>query len=912
MGGKVLKRLILIALFLLMTVPVTIGLSQDDGEATPMPSLEITGVNATDLPTALITTNVVDSFGQPITNLGVDDFILTGDLAGVGEIIDVQNITDDNLSFAVVLVIDTSSSMAGTPLAQSQEAARIFINNLGENDPVAIVTFNTSARLVQDYTTDRDVLLAAIDTLGFGGQTALYDATVLAVDVATRAPTPRRAIVLLSDGAEYGGEGGIPASFNDRDTAVNAGIIRGVPIYTIGLGYGTNLDRIYLEEVSGLTNASNFESPTPAELPSIYDALSQNLRSQYVVTISADVPFDGAEYGFALQSDTSEGLTNEASAVLRAPIPVPIITVDGLPEGEITEPTTITVNILADDDIAEVTLNDEATELTDNALTVAINPVDLMPGSYSVPVSVTDVDGDATALSIDYTIGALPSDVSISPDTSDLTIAEPTSFELTITGQTLPTTVDVSLGGTSIDLGTGDTVPFVIDPFLFQPGEQTLAITVTNEGGVTSTTEASVSIVALPPEVTITGIEEGAVFEGSFLPDDSVSILVDATSQTAITDVVISVDGNEVTTLSEAPYIADIDFLNTLGSGEHTVDVTVNNEGGASTTESIGFMLTIIPTATIVPTETNTPEPTVDTQATTNAQSTSDAFATTDAQSTLDTEGTFEANAQATAEIQGTLDAQSTLEAASNATLDAQATVDMQLTGDAQATLDMQATADNEVAESTLNVEQTIVAEQASIQQTQDEQATYDADATLFADSQQTQLALETEAAEQTEEANAAIQQTQEAQETLDAEMTTVADASVQQTQDAQETLDAEMTTVADAVDQLTLEAQETIDTQAQIDAQVELDAQATLTALAEITEDATVEPTIEPTEELTDEPTVDAPQATATEVVITDEFDAQQADEDSGLPLGLIIGGIALLIVIIFLIMFFTQRREE
>lgn len=905
-------------------MPVAIGLSQDD-ESASTPTIEVNGVNATDLPTALITTNVVDSFGQPVTGLEVADFTLSGELADVGQIVDVQNITDDNLSYAVVLVIDTSSSMAGLPLTQAQEAARIFINNLGEDDPVAIVGFNTTASLIQDYTTDRDVLLNAINSLPFGGQTALYDATVLAVDVANRAPTPRRAVVLLSDGAEYGAAGGIPASLSTRDDALNAGIIRGVPIYTIGLGYGTNLDRLYLQEVSGATNASNFESPTPEDLPAIYDGLSQVLRSQYVVTINADIPQDGTEYGFGLQANTSEGATNEATATLRAPIPVPILSIEGIPDTPIAEPTTITINVLADDALDSVMVGDEPVELTDGAYSMTIDPVTLNPGEYSIPISVTDVDGDSTSASLDFSIEALPSVVTLSPDPAGLTISEPTGFDIAITGQTLFTTVDVTLGGESIDMGTGDTIPFVIDPFLFSPGEQTLSITVTNEGGVTSTLDNTLTIAPIPPIMTITGITEGEVFEGSFLPDDVVSILVDVDSQSEVSEVILSVDGNEVTMLTEAPYIADLDFLNTLGTGDHTVDVTVNDAGGASATQSIGFTVTIIPTATPTPPPTNTPTPTVDTQATVDAQSTSDALVmqmttTAEAVSTQSAQATSDADATNTANQQATADAQSTSDA--QAELDAQATNEAQATNDAQATIDAEATS---VAIETLSVEQTQIAEQASIQATEDEQATADAQSTLLSESQATQSAMETESAQGTldaqgrSEADATesaqmtldAQATTDAQATSDADSTSVASASIQQTTDAQAELDAQATSDAQA----TLDAEDAESAQATLDAQGTLDAQSTLdaeaTLAAEVTEVVTEEPTLEPTEELTDEPTP-APQLTATPVVITDEIEAQEADADNDNIIPLVIVGIGIILVLILLVLFFTRRREE
>lgn len=228
----------------------------------PSPRIEITGVNATDLPTATINVNVFDILGQPVRGLTAENFVLSGPLADVGRIVRVENITDDNLPFAVALVIDTSSSMSGTPLARAQAAATAFVESLRENDQAAIIIFNDDPVVYQEFTSDKDELRRAIETVPYGGETALYDAGVAGIEAAAGSLS-RRVVILLSDGAEFGG-----ASVNPRGAALEAAVARGVPVYTIGLGFGT--DRTYLQELAAGTNARFYESPTPDELATIY------------------------------------------------------------------------------------------------------------------------------------------------------------------------------------------------------------------------------------------------------------------------------------------------------------------------------------------------------------------------------------------------------------------------------------------------------------------------------------------------------------------------------------------------------------------------------------------------------------------------------------------------------------------
>ncbi len=105
---------------LIILLPVSLGVMQ----GFPAPRLEITGVNASQLPTVTVSANVFDNVNQPITNLTAANFSLIGDLAPFGQIVDVQNITDQNLPIATVLVIDVSTSMEGAPFFAAKEAAR--------------------------------------------------------------------------------------------------------------------------------------------------------------------------------------------------------------------------------------------------------------------------------------------------------------------------------------------------------------------------------------------------------------------------------------------------------------------------------------------------------------------------------------------------------------------------------------------------------------------------------------------------------------------------------------------------------------------------------------------------------------------------------------------------------------------
>jgi hypothetical protein len=820
---------------LLLLFPLAYGVMQGE---TPTPRIDITGVTATDLPTATITVEVLDRTGQPITDLTQEDFTLTGELAEFAQIVSVENVRDDNLSFATVLMIDISSSMGGRPFELAQEAAREFINGVGENDPVAIMVFGNDVRLLQDYTTDKAVLLTAIDNLPLGGETNLYEAALVGVQKAAEAPTVRRAMILLSDGAHYLRS---TSTTTPREGGLEASQLQGVPVYTIGLGYGT--DRTYLTALSEGSNGRFYESPTPEQLVTIFGDLAALFRSLYIITLNVDVPLDGTEYDFALTANTSGGGTNEDTGVLRAPIPVPLVEI--IPQefdSPLNAPVEFTASVISDEQAnglfeltgealpdvvvgleASVPSAQEPTIPLTYTQTFPLDPFTYPPGSYTLTYTATDESGDVSTASVDFQVAAIPAVInSVSPDLTGLgPIGEPTTVTLDVSEQTATTGVVFSVDGETIAEDSEAPFEFTIDPTLYTPGEpHTLTAEVTSESGAVATTERTFTVAAFAPEITVNGIEANELIESPR------AITVEASGQTPATQATFAVDGTPVLTDNEAPFEFTLEPFSYDASVPHVLTVTVTNEGGQSSSVEVSFRViapsptpTLTPTSTFTPTF--TPTPTIDFPAT-------GAAATALVQTTLDAQATSDTRSTSTAEVRATANAASTLEAVETATAE-----------QAAANVASTATADVENTTATMEAQETATAEQDALNVGQT--ATADADnATVEARETATIAALDTATAEgnalnvgQTATADA-DNATVEAQETESGRLTATAEqdaanvgltatvdadnamVEVQETESGRLTATAEqdalnvgLTATADA-DNATVEAQET------------------------------------------------------------------------------------------------------
>jgi Ca-activated chloride channel family protein len=156
---------------------------------------------------------------------------------------------------SILLAIDVSASMCSTDvapnrLAAAQEAAREFIQAQDDGTRIGLVTFSGTAGLLVEPTTDKEALLAAIDTLRTSRGTAMGLAVLASVDAIaeinpnvppTGADVPDNGgtsddageyqpdvIVILTDGRTTHGV--------DPVIAAAEAEARNVRVYTIGFG----------------------------------------------------------------------------------------------------------------------------------------------------------------------------------------------------------------------------------------------------------------------------------------------------------------------------------------------------------------------------------------------------------------------------------------------------------------------------------------------------------------------------------------------------------------------------------------------------------------------------------------------------------------------------------------------------
>lgn len=295
------------------------------------PSILIQQVDAQGFPAITAVVTVLDARGLPVVGLAPEAFSAEsgGEAAAVASAASAQ---DASLGLSVVLAIDTSGSMAAA-LPDAQAAARAFVEKLGPNDRVAIVTFGEAVTPLVGFTSDRVALNTGIDGLTAVGDTTLYEAVQTSAYIANSSDTPRTAVVLLTDG-----QNDTQISTVTADEALASADLSTVPFYTIG--FGSAPDEGFLRGLAERTRGE-YRPASSGDVALVYENLAGVLRSQYVLTIDAPGEADGAESSLRVNARVGELVASASAGFTRGtapPVVVPTVVIEPIDPPVAAEP----------------------------------------------------------------------------------------------------------------------------------------------------------------------------------------------------------------------------------------------------------------------------------------------------------------------------------------------------------------------------------------------------------------------------------------------------------------------------------------------------------------------------------------------------------------------------------------------
>ncbi|MCL2486340.1 MAG: VWA domain-containing protein, partial [Oscillospiraceae bacterium] len=211
---------------------------------------------------------------------------------------------DETKGRDVVLVVDTSGSMKGVPLAKAKEAAKHFFSKVmgEENTRAGLVQYADKALVLADLDSSAAQLKEKTDALSSKGQTNIYAGLLAVEEIFADSGDRNKIIVLLSDGFPTKGKSG-------KEIVEYANQLKedGYQIYTLGFFHAeaAKNDGDKKDGVALLTRIATddlfFEVNDPEELDGLLGAIAEEIIAHAVYSIRLDnlsscKVFKGSEY----------------------------------------------------------------------------------------------------------------------------------------------------------------------------------------------------------------------------------------------------------------------------------------------------------------------------------------------------------------------------------------------------------------------------------------------------------------------------------------------------------------------------------------------------------------------------------------------------------------------------------------
>lgn len=236
-----------------------------------------------DVDLAVFNVTVTDNRGRPVPGLKASDFRIRED----SHLQDIKLFSAEDAPASLGLIIDSSGSMRERSAAVSKVALE-FAGSGKAEDELFVVTFNEKVHLGLPpsipFTNDLDQIRSAL-RISPDGLTALYDALALGIEHLKAGTRDRKALVVLSDGADN-------ASRRRLDDVLQIAQRSSATIYTIGLYDEDSPDRNprVLRRIAELTGGRAYFPRSSNDLERVWRDIAGEIRRQYTIGYHSSNP----------------------------------------------------------------------------------------------------------------------------------------------------------------------------------------------------------------------------------------------------------------------------------------------------------------------------------------------------------------------------------------------------------------------------------------------------------------------------------------------------------------------------------------------------------------------------------------------------------------------------------------------
>ncbi len=255
-------------------------------------------VISVDVQVVNVLATVRDKDGVLVSNLSKDDFELYED----GVLQDIKYFTRQaDLPLTIGLLVDTSVSQENLIYEERTAGYRFFDKVLRiEKDLAFLMSFDIDVELLQDLTAAKPLLQDGLERLQVQGSaqgvmpgpvpqngkpvgTAMFDGIYLAANEMLKGQVGRKALVLVTDGYDYGSKVNIDEAIEaaQRADAIIFSVRYYDPRFYQGAVFGGG--RGDLRQLSRATGGDTYEVKRKQSLDQIFDDINNVVRNQYSI-----------------------------------------------------------------------------------------------------------------------------------------------------------------------------------------------------------------------------------------------------------------------------------------------------------------------------------------------------------------------------------------------------------------------------------------------------------------------------------------------------------------------------------------------------------------------------------------------------------------------------------------------------
>jgi VWFA-related protein len=247
-------------------------------------NVTITQVDNSSFPKVTVYVSVTNSAGEPVSiNPSQLEIRENGKVIPFNDVETVGQVGP----LTTLLVMDVSGSMEkGGKIESARTVAKEYINQMRDGDQAGIILFNTMVRTTQVIKGSKADLTSAVDLITPGGDTAMYDALLKAVEQ-LNSVTGRKAILVYTDGLDN-------RSTATAETVLSAIGKGGLTISTVGFGDASqelnsqgSLDEAALKKLAERSGGRYGYAENRDELSALYSSYGTSMRSEYELTYNS-------------------------------------------------------------------------------------------------------------------------------------------------------------------------------------------------------------------------------------------------------------------------------------------------------------------------------------------------------------------------------------------------------------------------------------------------------------------------------------------------------------------------------------------------------------------------------------------------------------------------------------------------